>query len=229
LSSELRGVQKRQNLRGRPLPPRGVKSSPHLEQVLVSVAVSGKARPVAFGMRPVAGEGWKGRRNADLCAADFCRLAGQGLRLRKSPLRFVAVAGLEQGLADYQPSLAVFQQTGSCLIQWKPPRFGRKLPGISFPGLDLQVFLPATKGFGWDRPTQKTALRALPAVTVGAERDDVVEIEGVSAFRKSVALVGLDLLAAPALPTAVSISTLGHLSDLLPADLGGLAKERLRR
>jgi hypothetical protein len=84
-------------------------------------------------MRPVVGERVKGRRNADLCAADFCRFAGQGLRLGKSPLRFPAVAGLEQRLADYQPSLEIFQQADDCLIQWKPPRFEGKLPGISFP------------------------------------------------------------------------------------------------
>lgn len=40
-----------QNLRGLPLPARGVKSSPHLGQVLVWVAVSGKARPIALRLR----------------------------------------------------------------------------------------------------------------------------------------------------------------------------------
>lgn len=98
-------------------------------------------------MRPVVGERVKGRRNADLCAADFCCFASQRLRLRKSPLGFPAVAGLEQGLAVCQPSLAAFQQTGSCLIQWKPPRFEGKLPRISFPGRDFASFSRRRQGF----------------------------------------------------------------------------------
>jgi hypothetical protein len=83
----------------------------------------------------------------------------------------------------------------------------RGTPGFSF---------AATKAFGCGGPTQKTTLRTFLAVTVDAERDDVVEIESASTFCKPVDVVGLDLLRAPALPTAIAVSTLGYLSDLLP-------------
>jgi len=153
LSAALRGVQLVQNLRGLPLPARGAKSSPHLGQVLVWVAVSGKARPVALRPWLVAGERVKGGGNADLCAADFCRFAGQGLCLGKSPLRFTTVAGLGQGLADYQPSLATSSKRATASSNGNLPASGGSSPGFHFPAMILRVFLAAAKDFGWGGAT----------------------------------------------------------------------------
>jgi hypothetical protein len=80
------------------------------------------------------------------------------------------------------------------------------------------VFFAAAKDSGWGWATQKTALRLytfLP-VTISAERNDVVERESAATFGQPLDVVGLDLLRAPALPTAIAVATLGYLSDLLP-------------
>jgi hypothetical protein len=53
-------------------------------------------------------------------------------------------------------------------------------------------------------------------VTVSAERHNIVERESASTFGQPPHVVGLDLLRASAVPTAIAVSTLGYLAHLLP-------------
>jgi hypothetical protein len=126
----------------------------------------------------------KRRRNADLSAADFCRFASQGLRLGKSPLRLPAVAGLEQGLAVCQPSLATSSKRAVASSNGDLPALRGSSPGFHFPMSFLRLFFAAAKDFGWDGDTQKSALPLctfLP-MAISTEGQNILKTESTSTF-----------------------------------------------